>query len=107
MNKLSQLAAAALERTSDEPSLQFEGRWYSWNEIKALAEKLTDLIQASGGGADGPIVFIARSRGAAIGAFLALIRTGRTIRMVYPFQSPAGIVRRCPPIRQQNPRLKF
>jgi len=93
MNKLSQLASAALERTSDEPYLHFEGRWYSWNENKALAEKLTDLIQASGGGADGPIVFIARSRGAAIGAFLALIRTGRTIRMVYPFQSPAGIVR--------------
>ncbi len=93
MNKLSQLATAALERKSDEPSLQFEGRWYSWNEIVALADKLTALIDASGGEPNGPIVFIARSRGSAIGAFLALIRTGRTIRMVYPFQSPAGIVR--------------
>ena len=93
MNKLSQLATAALQRKSDEPSLLFEGRWYSWNEIVALADKLTALIEASGGAADGPIVFIARSRGSAIGAFLSLLRTGRTIRMVYPFQSPAGIVR--------------
>ncbi|MDT0509773.1 fatty acid--CoA ligase family protein [Novosphingobium sp. MMS21-SN21R] len=93
MNKLSQLAAQVLERRSDEPALEFEGRWYSWNEVVALADKLTTLIDASGGPQNGPVVFIARSRGSAIGAFLALIRTGRTIRMVYPFQSPAGIVR--------------
>ncbi len=93
MNKLSQLASTALQRKSDEPSLLFEGRWYSWNELVALADKLTALIEASGGAAEGPIVFIARSRGSAIGAFLSLLRTGRTIRMVYPFQSPAGIVR--------------
>lgn len=93
MNKLSQLAAARLEWQSDDPALEFEGRWYSWNEVVALADKLTGLIDASGGDPRGPIVFIARSQAAAIGAFLALIRTGRTIRMVYPFQSPAGIVR--------------
>jgi acyl-coenzyme A synthetase/AMP-(fatty) acid ligase len=93
MNKLSQMAAERLEWRSDDPAIEFEGRWYSWNEVVALANKLTHLIGASGGDPRGPIVFIARSQAAAIGAFLALIRTGRTIRMVYPFQSPAGIVR--------------
>ena len=93
MNKLSQLAAAALEKNSDDPAIEFEGRWYSWNEVNALANRLTGLIDDCGGPANGPIVFIARSQAASIAAFLALIRTGRTIRMVYPFQSPAGIVR--------------
>jgi long-chain acyl-CoA synthetase len=93
MNKLSQLAAASLERNSDDPAIKYEGRWYSWNESKALADALTTLIDTCGGAPNGPIVFIARSQAASIAAFLALIRTGRTIRMVYPFQSPAGIVR--------------
>ena len=93
MNKLSQLAAAALETNSDDPAIEFEGRWYSWNDVNALANRLTKLIDDCGGAPSGPIVFIARSQAASIAAFLALIRTGRTIRMVYPFQSPAGIVR--------------
>ena len=93
MNKRSQMAAAALARTSDAPAIAFEGRWYSWNEVVALADKLTGLVDATGSDPRGPVVFIARSQAAAIAAFLALIRTGRTIRMVYPFQSPAGIVR--------------
>ena len=93
MNKLSQMAADALARKSDEPALEFEGRWYSWNEVVSLANKVTALIDATGSDPLGPVVFIARSQGAAIASFLALIRTGRTIRMVYPFQSPAGIAR--------------
>jgi long-chain acyl-CoA synthetase len=93
MNKLSQLAAASLKRKSDDPAIEFEGHWYSWNDVNALANTLTMLIDACGGAPNGPVVFIARSQAASIAAFLALIRTGRTIRMVYPFQSAAGIVR--------------
>ena len=93
MNKLSQMAAATLNKQSDDPAIQFEGRWYSWNEVITLANSLNTLIDAAGGEPNGPIVFIARSQAAAIAAFLGLIRTGRTIRMVYPFQSASGIVR--------------
>ena len=68
MNKLSQLAAAALEKNSDDPAIEFEGRWYSWNEVNALANRLTGLIDDCGGPANGPIVFIARSQAASIAA---------------------------------------
>jgi long-chain acyl-CoA synthetase len=93
INKLSQLAAASMAICSDDPAVEFEGRWYSWYEVNALADKVTALIDDCGGDTNGPIVFIAHSRAASVGAFLALIRTGRTIRMVYPFQSPSGIAR--------------
>jgi long-chain acyl-CoA synthetase len=93
MNKLSLLAAASLAKKSDDPAIEFEDRWYSWNDVNALANRLGQLVDTCGGAPSGPIVFIARSQAASIAAFLALIRTGRTIRMVYPFQSPAGIVR--------------
>ena len=93
MNKLSLLAAASLAKHSDDAAIEYEGRWYSWNDVSALANSLATLIEECGGAPNGPIVFIARSQAASIAAFLALIRTGRIIRMVYPFQSPAGIVR--------------
>lgn len=93
MNKLSLMAAAALERSSGDPAIEFEGRWYSWNEVNDLANEVGRLVDSSGAQPNGPVVFIARSQAAAIAAFLALIRSSRTIRMVYPFQSQAGIVR--------------
>jgi long-chain acyl-CoA synthetase len=102
MNKLSLLAAASLAKNSDDPAIEFEGRWYSWNDVNALANKLGGLIDNCGGATNGPIVFIARSQAASIAAFLALIRTGRTIRMIYPFQSSAGIMR---DIRMMQPSI--
>ena len=93
MNKLSQMAAVALDRDTSDPAIEYEGRWYSWGEVRTLANQVTQLLEASGAQPDGPVVFIARSQAAAIAAFLALIRCGRTIRMVYPFQSQAGIAR--------------
>jgi long-chain acyl-CoA synthetase len=93
MNKLSQMAAKALERDTPDPAIEFEGRWYTWSEVRRLAYQIAALIDASAAPLGGSVVFIARSHAAAVGAFLALIRTGRTIRMVYPFQSQAGIAR--------------
>jgi acyl-coenzyme A synthetase/AMP-(fatty) acid ligase len=93
MNKLSQLAGKALERDTADPAIEYEGRWYTWHEVRLLANQIAALIDASGAQPRGPVVFIARSQAAAVVAFLALIRTGRTVRMVYPFQSQAGIAR--------------
>ncbi len=93
MNKLSQLAAQALERDTVDQAIEYEGRWYSWREVRTLANQITELIDASEAKTGGPVVFIARSQAAAVVAFMALLRSGRTIRMVYAFQSPAGIAR--------------
>ena len=93
MSKLSQMAAKALERETQDPAMEFAGRWYTWSEVAAFARQMHALIDASGALPEGPVVFIARSHAAAVSAFLALIATGRTIRMVYPFQSQAGVAR--------------
>jgi len=93
MNKLSELAAATLARTIDGPAIEFEGHWYTWADVRHLADRVCALIDASGAQAAAPVVFISRSQAAGIAAFLGLLRTGRTIRMVYPFQSQAGIAR--------------
>jgi long-chain acyl-CoA synthetase len=93
MNKLSELAAKVLDRDTTDTAIEFGDRSYGWGDVRALANQVIALIDASEAPANGPVVFIARSQAAAIAAFLALLRTGRTIRMVYPFQSHAGIAR--------------
>jgi len=93
MNRLSDLAAKVLDRDTTDSAIEYEGHFYDWSDVRSLANQLIALIDSSGAPAHGPVVFIARSQAAAIAAFLALLRTGRTIRMVYPFQSQAGIAR--------------
>jgi long-chain acyl-CoA synthetase len=93
MNKLSLMAAKTLERDTSDPAIEYEGRWYTWSEVRELANEISALVDSSEAPPGAAIVFIARSQAAAVGAFLALIRTGRTIRMVYPFQSQVGIAR--------------
>jgi long-chain acyl-CoA synthetase len=54
---------------------------------------VTAALDASGIASDAPVAFVARNHPAAIAAMLALLSQGRTVRMVYPFQSAAGIAR--------------
>ncbi len=84
-NSLSALCAEALTREGD--AIEFEGRWYGWPELRTVAEKVTALLDAS----HAAVVMIARNRPSAIAAEFALVAAGRTIKMVYPFQSASGI----------------
>lgn len=93
MNGLSKRAAEVLADAGDGPAIEYEGRWRTWAEVRRLADGIAEALEASGADLRAPVVFIARSQPAAVAAFLALIRSGRTIRMVYPFQSAAGVVR--------------
>jgi long-chain acyl-CoA synthetase len=85
MNGLTELCAKALARHGD--AVEFEGRWYRWPELRAVADKVTALLDETGAA----IVMIARNRPSAIAAEFALVAAGRTIKMIYPFQSATGI----------------
>lgn len=90
---LAELCTAALTRNPAAHALEFEGRWYAWGELRRIADKVSALLDASGAGPDDPVVFIPRNRPSAIAALFALMARGRSIRMIYAFQSPAGIAR--------------
>ena len=93
MNDLSKLAAEVLARETNDPAIEFEGRSYDWTEVRHLADQLAALMDESGAHPRGPVLFIARNQPAALAAFLGLLRSGRNIRMAYPFQSAAGLAR--------------
>lgn len=90
---LATLCAAALARDEDVPAVEFEEHWYDWGAMRRVADRIFALLDASGAGPDAPVVFIPRNRPSAVAALFALIARKRTIRMVYAFQSPAGIAR--------------
>jgi acyl-coenzyme A synthetase/AMP-(fatty) acid ligase len=90
---LQQMTRRALGRDPDQAALSFQGRWYRWGELRDLAGRIEHLIETSGAGPRAAVTFVARNQPEAVAALLSLLAQGRTIRMVYPFQSAAGIAR--------------
>lgn len=88
---LEELARRALARDPSEEVIEYEGRWYSWGELRRVADAIGAAIRASGAGPREAVGFIPRNRPSAIAALLGLIAEGRTIQMIYAFQSPAAI----------------
>jgi len=90
---LEEWCASALARPAGQPAIEFEGRWFSWGELRQLAERLGALLEASGATPGAPVAFVPRNHPAAIAALLGLIAQRRTVRMIYAFQSAAAIAR--------------
>ena len=90
---LQELSAKVLAAEPTREALEFEGRWYTWGDLAAVAGRVQALLDAAGIAPDGPVALISRNHPAVVAALLGLIAQGRTIRMIYAFQSPAGIAR--------------
>jgi acyl-CoA synthetase (AMP-forming)/AMP-acid ligase II len=96
---LETLCSQALERAPAQAAVEFQGEWRSWGEMRRVADRLAALIDASGAPAQAQIAFVARNRPSAIAALLGLIAHGRTIRMLYAYQSGAALARDAERIR--------
>src|SRR5688500_3176109 len=100
MNGLRQLTERALSRDASRPAIEFERRWFTWGDLRHVADRLSELLDATGADPTAPIAFVPRNRPSAIAALLGLIAKGRSIRMLYAFQSAAALARdveRLPP----------
>lgn len=93
MSELPRLCAETLARPGGTEVVEFEGKWYGWDDLRKVRDQVESLIKKSGLAEDAPITFIPRNRPWAVAVLLTLLGQGRTIRMVYAFQSPTGIVR--------------
>jgi long-chain acyl-CoA synthetase len=90
---LQEMARVSFTRDGSLPIIEFDKHWYTWGDLRFVAERLQLSIAASGASTDAPIALSPRNRPSALAALLGLIAEGRTIQMVYPFQSAAGIAR--------------
>jgi acyl-coenzyme A synthetase/AMP-(fatty) acid ligase len=90
---LANLCREALARDPAQQAIEFADEWVCWGQIRQLADRLITQIQQSGADDQAPIVFVPRNRPSAAAAFLGMLAQGRTVRMVYAFQSATGIAR--------------
>lgn len=93
MTTLQEMAADRFRQAPDAAAVEYQDRWFTWADLHGIARGIWAALDASGIAPDAPVAFVPRNRPSSIAALLALIATGRTIRMVYAFQSAAGIAR--------------
>lgn len=90
---LQEMTRRMLAGDAARPVLNYEGCWYSLGELRGLAQRIGELIEAAGADATAAVTFVPRNRPEAIAGLLALLAGGRSIRMAYAFQSAEGIAR--------------
>lgn len=93
MNTLAELSARALARDASQPIIEFEGRWVTWGDMRHVTERMGSFLDASGAPSGAPVALVARNRPSSVAALLGLIARSHSIRMVFPFQSPAAMAR--------------
>ena len=93
MSTLPELASAILQSDPARDVVEFDGKWHTWADLQRVAGGVQRLLAESGIRPDAPVCFVPRNHPSSLAALIALIAQGRTIRMIYAFQSPAGMAR--------------
>ena len=93
MVSLQELTSRALARGSACPAIEWQDRWFNWEELKQVADQVKALVAASGADSRTPVALLPRNHPAAIAAMFGLIAASRNILMIHVYQSPAGIAR--------------
>ncbi|WAC54010.1 class I adenylate-forming enzyme family protein [Gordonia sp. SL306] len=86
----------------DARMIQQDGRWYTWGEVRALAEKIDRELTGIGACGGSRIGVVLGNRMESIAALVALLSTGRTITTLNPMQ-PIG--RLTADLHQSRPRV--
>ncbi|PXX06885.1 class I adenylate-forming enzyme family protein [Mycolicibacterium moriokaense] len=85
--------AAGLASYGDQPCIEFEGRWYSGNEITAYADAIASLLRVARVPDGAPVGLVIRNRLQHAAAIIGFLAAGRPVSMIYSFQSPESIAR--------------
>jgi long-chain acyl-CoA synthetase len=91
MKSLAELCAGTMAIDPSRPAVEYDGEWQDWGAIQALARAVQEALAASRAGPRGAVSFVPRNRPSALAAMLAMLAEGRSVRMVYAFQSPTAI----------------
>jgi acyl-CoA synthetase (AMP-forming)/AMP-acid ligase II len=83
--------AAGLASYGEQPCIEFDGRWYSGDDITAYADAIANVLRAAGVADDAPVGLVVRNRLQHAAAIIGFLAAGRPVSMIYSFQSPESI----------------
>ncbi|CAN5395877.1 hypothetical protein BH09ACT7_BH09ACT7_03820 [soil metagenome] len=85
--------AAGIAGYGDQPCIEFEGRWYTGDDITAYLDGIASVLDAAGIPDDAAVGLVVRNRLPHAAAIVGLIAARRPLAMIYSFQSPESIAR--------------
>jgi acyl-CoA synthetase (AMP-forming)/AMP-acid ligase II len=85
--------AAGLASYGGRPCIEFEGRWYSGDDITGYADAIAARLHDAGVPDDAPVGLVVRNRLPHAAAIIGCLAAGRPVSMIYSFQSPEAIGR--------------
>lgn len=85
--------AAGLASYGEQPCIEFEGRWYSGDDITAYADAIASALREAGVADGAPVGLVVRNRVQHAAAIVGFLAAGRPVSMIYSFQSPEAIGR--------------
>ena len=85
--------AAGLASYGEQQCIQFNGRWYTGNEVAAYGVAIAQKLQDAGVAERAPVGVVVRNRLPHAAAIIGFLAMGRTVSMIYSFQSPESIGR--------------
>ncbi|MBP1817338.1 acyl-CoA synthetase (AMP-forming)/AMP-acid ligase II [Mycobacterium sp. OAE908] len=85
--------AAALASYGEQPCIEFEGRWYTGNDVTAYGNAMASLLRGAGVPDSAPVGLVVRNRLPHAAAIIGFLAAGRPVSMIYSFQSPEAIGR--------------
>jgi acyl-CoA synthetase (AMP-forming)/AMP-acid ligase II len=84
MNPLSERIGAILDLDPSAPALEFDGRWYSWSDIRRTAHDVDAALRNLGGGEGAPVGVLLRNRPVPVGLVLGVLRAGACLVTINP-----------------------
>lgn len=88
---LNEIIASALKGERDEPLLEFRDHWLPRGALAAVAAEVDQRLLLTDSPHEAPIAIIPRNRPAFVAAISAVVGSGRSILMIYAFQSPEAV----------------
>ncbi|HKP41878.1 class I adenylate-forming enzyme family protein [Mycobacterium sp.] len=84
---------AGLAGYGEQPCIEFEGDWYSGDDITAYADAIAARLRDAGVPDGAPVGLVVRNRLPHAAAIIGFLAAGRPVSMIYSFQSPDSIGR--------------
>ena len=85
--------AGGLAGYGDGQCICYEGRWYSGDDVTDYANAIAEVLRDAGVDDDAPVGLVVRNRLPHAAAIMGFIAAGRTVSMIYSFQSAEAIGR--------------
>ena len=93
MDSLQALTERALNSESGLDAIEWRDKWFTWGQLRHVAEQTRALLRSTGAHPDAPIALLPRNYPASVAAMFGIICESRNILMIHVYQSPAGIAR--------------